>query len=232
MINKILKIIRDLHKGRKGDFFVNFYATLSGVFISLISANIISSYNEQKDVNQSLSFIKQELIENKQTADLLYKHLRKEKTAMRYLYSFADKLDSIPPDSLEYHGLYALKKRHFSFSFNALESAKMSGSFSKIQSQELSLEISKAYAAVLYLQEIYEEYLDRKDTLKNEIKENPEIRRLEVFTEASNWKLFLKYDAGWLYLSELPLLQPSKDYRIHIKKLAKAIQLLEEHHVR
>lgn len=221
-------MLRKLHSGKMGDFLVNFYATVTGVFISLICANWISGYNERKDVNQALTFVKEELSDNLETANAMYRQIRLEKTSMRYLERYAARLDSIPYDSLKYYGEAALKMKDMTFKFDAIESLKMSGLFSKMPDQKTAFTISKAYTAVRSLQHLYESYSDRKDELKNELQRVNEVRRLDGYVNADYWKIYLKYDEGRFYLNKLPLYQASKHYRNNVKTIKSAVELLND----
>ena len=225
--DKVTEVVRKTHTGKKGDFFVNFYATLSGVFVSLICANWISGYNEQRDVEQALEYVKQELIENQKTVNKIYKQIRLEKTSMRYIYKYADKLDEIPKDSFQYYGQSALRMVPYNFSYDALESMKMSGLFSKIPQQKLAFSISKAYTSIQSIQELYDIYMERKTELKKELKDIKEIKRLPGFADADYWKVYLKYDEGYLYLTDLPMLQASATYRMHMKTLKESLELFD-----
>lgn len=217
------RFFRYIHSGMMGDFMINVYATFFSVLLSLYTAELVSSYQQNKDVEAMMSILLDELDENMTIVNNLYDRIKLEKKGCRYLYQHHTNFDSIPKDSVEFYGKLPLQSKIYYFTYDGLEALKASGLLNKVPDRTVVLSIIKAYAALNHIEKYYSSYLKQKASYHSQLFNIPELSDLEKHS-SSNWKIYIQYREALKILRELPQYQSSSMYLNKKEQLVKSIE--------
>ena len=227
-VMKLIQRIKELHRPGASLFLPTFYATVLGIFLSVGLAAWLDNRSKQTRILQSLTLVKDELQVNLRMSSGMYKRIRLEKRACRYMARHISHPETLSQDSLDVLGSAPLTSLFFEFTTDAMAALREGGLLTEIPDGDLIMSLIRAYRGIQSLVNIYDDYLDKKSNMRNAIFHGEE-RHSSVKNEdlREYWERILSRPEGRLFVRELPNIQSSQMYRNKIAAIESALEHLE-----
>lgn len=146
-------------------FALDFLAVVLGIVLTFVGEALITSYNEQEDVKNSLQLVRDELIDNLDNIHSVDSLLNNDALAAEFLIRYMEHYDDAPLDTLYQYCNVPMYIYSFSISSQALELLKNSSIFSKIKDKSLALNIIHAYGNLDEYKQSKDFYFQKKQSL-------------------------------------------------------------------
>ena len=225
---KLIQRIKELHRPGASTFLPSFYATVLGILLSIGLAAWLDNRQKHTRILQSLTLVREELQVNLKASSGMYKRIRLEKRACRYMARHIRHPETLSQDSLDVLGLAPLTSIFFEFTTDAMAALREGGLLTEIPDGDLIMSLIRAYRGVQSLVNIYDDYLDKKSNMRNATFHGEE-RHSSVKNEdlREYWGRVLSRPEGRLFVRELPNIQSSQMYRNKIAAIESALEHLE-----
>lgn len=225
---KWIQRIKELHRPGASTFLPSFYATVLGILLSIGLAAWLDNRQKHTRILQSLTLVREELQGNLGMSSGMYKRIRLEKLACRYMERHIGHPETLSQDSLDVLGLAPLTSIFFEFTTDAMAALREGGLLTEIPDDNLIMSLIRAYRGIQSLVNIYDDYLDKKSDLRKAIFHGEEGHS-SVKSEALReyWERVLARPEGRFFVREVPRLQASQMYRNKIADIESALEHLE-----
>ncbi len=223
--------VKTIVKGwRLGDFVRQVAVVVIGVVITFMGSDLITQNSEKKDIQSTMSLIRDELKSNREKYEDIVAEFREDEALSTLLAEHDMKIRTIPEDSLRQYATVLGHIRGFSYTQDALDILKNSMLMQKISDKELLLQLTKVYEALNGFKLTMTEYYEMKDQIMTPF-------NLALTDEQMHWLYEGGYEAWDIYLSDISVrnflrvaqMYFTPDYVGNVgKRIDKAIQIIEE----